>query len=267
MIDTRTGNVITSHSPQAVALYREAVDLILGSESGAAETLDKALMLNQGFALAAAARYCVAKDVGESDAGIYRELAQRTALHASDWEREHIDVLIGLLDEPAASLTKARAYIDLTPGDLLVVSQLSGYLFFYGGPTKLEAVLKLFESVEGALANDWAFLARLGFAASEAALHKRGRDLIERAMELRPQALIPFMVWHMCFTIAEQKKSRQRCCGTGSRSTRAPPARDKCTGMCNGILPWPSFRSVNMRLRCSVIWSFVLHKPQHAALS
>jgi tetratricopeptide (TPR) repeat protein len=110
-------------------------------------------------------------------------------MSATDWEREHIDVLIGLIDLPDATLAKAQAYIDSTPNDLLVISQLTGYLFFYGGPKKLDAVLKVFESVEQALGNDWAYLARLGFAASEAGQRQRGRELIERALEIRPQAL------------------------------------------------------------------------------
>lgn len=189
MFETRTGNRLSSESSEAANHYQEAVDLILGSESGAAETLDKALELDKDFALAAAARYYVAQDVGEPDAKIYRELAERAALNATDWEREHIDVLIGLIDLPDATLAKALAYIETTPADLLVISQLTGNLFFYGGPNKLDAVLNVFESVEEALGNDWAYLARLGFAASEAGQRKRGRELIERALDIRPQAL------------------------------------------------------------------------------
>ena len=44
MIEVRTGNKLTSASSEAVSLYQEAVDLILGSESGAAETLDHDMM-------------------------------------------------------------------------------------------------------------------------------------------------------------------------------------------------------------------------------
>lgn len=55
MFDTRTGNKLSSASSEAVGLYQEGVDLILGSESNAAETLDKALQLDKDFALAAAA--------------------------------------------------------------------------------------------------------------------------------------------------------------------------------------------------------------------
>ena len=189
MYETRTGNKLSSDSPEAVNLYQEAVDLILGSESRAAETLDKALALDKHFALAAAARYYVAQDIGEADAGVYRERARRAASNATDWEREHVDVLIGLIDQPGTTQARAQAYIESTPGDLLVISQLTGNLFFYGGSTKLAAVLGVFESVEEVLGNDWAFLARLGFAASEAGQRTRGRELIERALEIRPQAL------------------------------------------------------------------------------
>jgi len=189
MFETRTGHRLSSQSAEAADLYQLALDLILGSESGAAETLDRALALDKDFALAAAARYYVAQDVGDTDAKSFRELAERAALNATDWEREHVDVLIGLIDRPDATLAKAQAYIDSTPNDLLVISQLTGNLFFYGGPNKREAVLNVFESVEHAFDNDWAYLARLGFAASEAGQRRRGRELIEQALEIRPQAL------------------------------------------------------------------------------
>lgn len=189
MLETRTGNTLTCHSFEAANLYQDAVDLILGSESGAAETLDKALELDKDFALAAAARYYVAQDTGEPDAHVYRELAAQTSLNVSDWEREHINMLIGLIDQPSATQAKALAYIETTPADLLVIAKLTGNMFFYDGPKKLETVLNVFESVEGALGNDWAFLARLGFAASEAGQYTRGRSLLERALAIRPQSL------------------------------------------------------------------------------
>ena len=122
MFETRTGNTLSSHSSEAADLYQEAVDLILGSESGAAETLNRALELDKDFALAAAARYYVAQDVGEPDSKDYRELAERAALNATDWEREHIDVLIGLIDLPEATLAKAHAYINSTPKNMFATS-------------------------------------------------------------------------------------------------------------------------------------------------
>ena len=189
MFEPRTGNPLTSQSAEAVRLYNEAIDLILGSQSGAARTLDAALELDGGFAMAAAARYFVEKDGQGPDPGRYRTMTMDSVSGASPWERGHIATLLGLIDEASNTLDKARTYVEKTPGDLFVISQLSGYLFFYGGANKLSAVLELLESVAGELANDWACLARLGFAASEAGDHLRGRELIERALLIRPQSL------------------------------------------------------------------------------
>jgi len=189
MLEARTGNALSSDSCEAARLYQGAVDLILGSESGAAEMLDKALELDSNFALAAAARYYVAQDIGEPESEVYRELAKQASSNATAWEREHIDVLIGLIDQPSATKARALAYIETTPADLLVISQLTGNMFFYDGPRKLETVLNVFESVEHACGDDWAFIARLGFAASEAGQRKRGRELLERAFRIRPQSL------------------------------------------------------------------------------
>ncbi|MGD2129536.1 MAG: hypothetical protein PVJ17_09545, partial [Lysobacterales bacterium] len=189
MIEARTGNELSSQSPEAVALYNEAIDLILGSQTGAAGALDAALEADRQFALAAAARYFLEKDGGGADADRYRALAKDSAITASGWEREHIEILFGLIEEAGNTVDKARDYVARTPGDLFVVSQLAGYLFFYGGPTKLNAVLELLESVGPALEDDWAYLARLGFAASEAGDRVRGRELINRALSIRPQSL------------------------------------------------------------------------------
>ncbi|WP_317932761.1 hypothetical protein [Halioxenophilus sp. WMMB6] len=189
MLEARTGNKITCPSADAVRLYQTGVDLLLGSESGAGETLDRALALDGNFALAAAARYCVAKDIGEPNAVRFREQALAALAVASDWERQHCELLIGLVDQPAAVRKAVEAYVAKQPADLLIIAQLVGYLFFFDGPQKLTSVLALLESVEAALTNDWAFLARLGFAASEAGQHQRGRAALERALAIRPQSL------------------------------------------------------------------------------
>jgi len=189
MLDARSGKPLSTASTEAAQLYLQGVDLILGSESGAAAALDQALALDSNFAVAAAARYYVAKDTGESGAQVHRERAQQSLGQASAWERQHVELVIGMIDQPSAIQEKVHNYINTTPTDLLVISQLAGYTIFFGGPSKLERVLKLLESVEGALMHDWAYLARLGFAASEAGQRERGRKLLERALALRPQAL------------------------------------------------------------------------------
>jgi hypothetical protein len=43
MLETRTGNTRSSEFSEAANLYKQAVDLILGSETGAAEALERSI--------------------------------------------------------------------------------------------------------------------------------------------------------------------------------------------------------------------------------
>ncbi len=189
MKEVRTNQALTCASGEAALLYQEAVDRILASQGGAAGRLDQALALDPGFALAAVARYLVARDARDPEAARFRSQAGEAAAMASAWEKRHVDVLVALADQPSGAVDIARSHIEKTPGDLLVVSQLSSYLFFYGGPEKRRMVLELLESVGHALENDWAYLARLGFAASECGDRRRGRALLQRALDAKPDAL------------------------------------------------------------------------------
>lgn len=189
MNEARSNQPLSCASQEAAQLYQEGVDRILASQGGAAERLDRALALDPNFALAAVARYLVARDARDPEAARFRALAEVAATRATEWERRHVDVLVALAERPAEAVEVARSHIERVPGDLLVITQLSGYLFFYGGPSKQLALLELLESVAETLEADWAYLARLGFAASEAGDRRRGRTLLERALDARPEAL------------------------------------------------------------------------------
>ncbi|WP_432695998.1 tetratricopeptide repeat protein [Marinobacterium sp. YM272] len=189
MNNPRTGMALTTDSEQAAQDYLDAVDRILGSESGARELLDRALEQDPNFALAWVARYMLAKDGNDPAAEDFRVKAQAQAEQAAPWEQVHTEVLIGLLADPYGNLQQTEAYVAANPADLLIISQLSGYLIFYGGPEKLTRVLNILKASEETLADDWAFLARLGFAISEAGDPAQGRKIQERALQLRPQSL------------------------------------------------------------------------------
>ena len=207
MIDARAGQPLTTESPEAAEQYQQAVDRILGSESGAAEALDRALELDSTFAVALAARYMLAKDARSTDAALFKERALLAAEAAQPWEREHIRALFALLEDPYASLAATEAYIAASPRDLLVISQLCGYLIFYGGERKLGRVLSIMESVDPGLQDDWACLARLGFAASEAGDQARGRVLVERALLQRPQA--PYVIHSYAHVLHDQGRPEE----------------------------------------------------------
>src|SRR6516162_3372720 len=207
MIDARTGQSLTTGSLEAAEQYQLAVDRILGSETGVAEALDRALALDSNLALALAARYMLAKDAKSADADVFKERALMAAEAALPWERAHVLALFALLEDPYSSLAATEAYIASNPSDLLVISQLCGYLIFYGGARKLERVLSVMESVDSSLHDDWACLARLGFAASEAGDRNRGRVLVERALRQRPQA--PYVIHGYAHVLHDQGKPEE----------------------------------------------------------
>jgi hypothetical protein len=207
VIDARSGQALTSGSLEAAEQYQLAVDRILGSETGAAETLDRALALDSNFALALAARYMLAKDAKSAGADVFKERARTAAEATLPWERAHILALFALLADPYANLAAIEAYVAGNPSDLLVISQLCGYLIFYGGARKLERVLSIMEAVDPSLHDDWACLARLGFAASEAGDRNRGRVLVERALRQRPQA--PYVIHAYAHVLHDQGKPEE----------------------------------------------------------
>jgi len=137
--------------------------------------------------------------------------SKRRALKAAEtalpWERAHILALFALLQDPYTNLAATEAYIAGNPSDLLVISQLCGYLIFYGGARKLERVLSIMESVDPRLHDDWACLARLGFAASETGDRDRGRALVERALRQRPQA--PYIIHSYAHVLHDQGKPEE----------------------------------------------------------
>lgn len=207
MIDARFGKPLTTGSKEAAEQYQLAVDRILGAETGTAEALDLALGLDGNFALALAARYMLAKDARSADAGLFKQRALTAAEAALPWERAHISALLALLEDPYGNLAATEAYVAANPRDLLVISQLCGYLIFYGGVRKLERVLRIMESVDPGLHDDWACLARLGFAASEAGDQGRGRALVERALQQRPQA--PYVIHSYAHVLHDQGRPEE----------------------------------------------------------
>lgn len=207
MIDARTGLSFTTVSTEATEQYQLAVDHILGSETGAAEALDRALALDGNFAMALAARCMLARDAKAADADALKNRSLLAAEAALPWERAHILALFALLDDPVSNLTATEVYVAGHPGDLLVVSQLCGYLIFYGGARKLERVLSIMESANRSLHDDWACLARLGFATSEAGDRNRGRALVEQALRQRPQA--PYNIHSYAHVLHDQGKPEE----------------------------------------------------------
>jgi tetratricopeptide (TPR) repeat protein len=149
----------------------------------------------------------LAKDSNSAGADVFKERALMAAEAARPWERAHVFALFAVLEDPYTNIAATEAYIAANPTDLLIISQLCGYLIFYGGARKLERVLSIMESVDASLHDDWACLARLGFAASEAGDRNRGRALVERALRQRPQA--PYVIHSYAHVLHDHGKPEE----------------------------------------------------------
>lgn len=183
----RRGLPITCRSSQAAELYRTAEHRILHSLDGVAELLDRALALEPSFVLADVAREAFALGNRVADWTGLAARCERQEIHA--WERGHVDALLALASGAPDAEEIARAHLREVPEDLLVLSSLASHLFFCGGPRKRLVVLELYESVAAELGDEPAFLARLGFAASEIGQHDRGRALLDEALRGEPRSL------------------------------------------------------------------------------
>jgi len=189
MRDPRTGKRFSARSTLAGEAYALAVDRILGSESGVLEALEESIAQDPRFCMALAARYMLAKEQDEQDAADYRLRALAALEDSEEWERAHIGALFLFLDDPSKNLAATEHYVSIFGYDLVVISQFCDYLTFYGGASKLERVQRILEAADSRLKTDWAYLARLGFAVSEAGDSARGLAIVERALEQRTSSL------------------------------------------------------------------------------
>lgn len=208
MRDPRTGKRFSARSTVAGEAYALAVDRILGSESGVLEALDTSLSNDPRFCMALAARYMLAKQRAEVDAEDYRLRALAALEDSEEWERSHISALFLFLDDPNKNLAATENYVSIFGYDLLVIAQLCTYLIAHGGATKFQRVQHILESADSRMKTDWAYLARLGFAVSEAGDGARGLAIVERALEQRTSSLY---VIHAYAHVLHGQHSPERC--------------------------------------------------------
>ena len=188
-MQNRLGLSITCTSTDAAQAYREAEARTQAALGGAAALLDHALSIDPDFALANVARYELALDAQDENADAWRARALEAQDRVSPWERGHIRAVLAACAGDDDAVALAREQLATTPLDLSVLAKLSGHLFFHGGAGKRAALLSELENVAPHYGDDWAFLARHGFAASEAGDRDRGRELLDRSLSENSDSL------------------------------------------------------------------------------
>ncbi|NUT84892.1 tetratricopeptide repeat protein [Pseudomonas corrugata] len=183
---------LSTTSDVAAEYYRSGVDLLLSLWPGAAETLEAAISVDPDFALAHAARarlHAVRAETREAKARIARamELAQA---NGTERERSHVQVLWFAIDgQPTKALAGALQHADRWPLDTVILSLplgAFGLFAFSGMADHDQARVELCERhARHFPENDWWFLTYRGWAHGENGEVALGRELTQRALELR----------------------------------------------------------------------------------
>jgi hypothetical protein len=188
----RRGLPLWTTSDLAAERYREGVDLLLAAWPGAAEALEEAIAADPDFALAHAARarlHAIRAEPAKARARI-ATAADLVAERGTERERSHVEILsLAIHGQSPKALERALAHADTWPRDVLILSLLLGAfgLFAFSGMADhdqarvdlCERHARHFEP------DDWWFLNYQGWAHAENGAVALGRDLVQRAYDLR----------------------------------------------------------------------------------
>lgn len=188
----RFGLPVTCDAPAAVALYVEAVDLLLSANDGAEARLDEALRLAPDFALAHAARARLLQMYARpAEAKAAAGAARQAAARLGDRERGHVECVALLIDGRGGdALAAVERHAANFPRDALPLSLalgVYGLLGFSGRADHHAAQRALLERIAGDWGDDWWFLTYLGWARVEAGAPAQGVPLLDRALEGNPR--------------------------------------------------------------------------------
>jgi hypothetical protein len=188
----RRGLPLSTTSDLAAERYRHGVDLLLSAWPGAAEVLDEAIAADPDFALAHAARarlHAVRAEPAQARARI-AAAAEHAARRGTERERSHVEVLsLAIHGLSAEALERALTHADTWPRDALILSLplgAFGLFAFSGMADHDQARVSLCERHARHFgADDWWFLTYQGWAHVENGAMALGRDLVQRAYDLR----------------------------------------------------------------------------------
>jgi hypothetical protein len=201
---------LTTSSDRAAAFYRDGVDCMLSAWFGADAAFDRAISEDPDFALPHVARARIHQmnmEIAEARAGAAR--ARELAAAASPRERRHVEIIAATIEgQPKAATSGAEQHLEEFPRDVLILSLLLGAFGLYafsGRPDHDAARVAICQRHAPHYGgDDWWFLSYLGWSHVEAGNAAAGRELIERALAIRPaNANAAHSLSHALFELGE----------------------------------------------------------------
>lgn len=183
---------ISTNSSAAAKAYREGMDLLLSLWPGALEALDRAVLQDPDFALAHAARarlHAIHARPSEAKVGIAHSESLVTR-NGTERERSHVGVLsLAINGRAKKALAATLNHVHQWPQDVLILALplgAFGLFAFSGMANHDQARVDLCERyARHFAADDWWFLTYRGWAHAENGNFQLGRQLTQRALELR----------------------------------------------------------------------------------
>ena len=193
MLTDRYGNQLSTSSEDARDAYVEAIDRMLAGDGDVEGPLAAAVAADQEFALAhvATARQHHLMARGK-EARATIEVARELARTASAREQRHTEIYAAIISgQVPKSLELTKAHLAEHPRDAFVVAPASGVfgsIGFSGRIDRTQEQLDFIAPLADDYGDDWWYLTAHAFALGEVGDWAKGRELAERALELRPDS-------------------------------------------------------------------------------
>lgn len=187
----RYGLVLTTSSREAAQLYAEGVDLLLESSYGAEECLQRAIAMDEDFALAHAALSLLQMVLTSGEAQASAARAQRLVRNATLREQRHVEgISLFVHGQAAQALDIILEVLAQTPRDAVLMRVANRILQLgcsgAGAPDFPQRFHALLHSLAPSYGDDWAFLSHYAFAHHEVGQLDEALELAERSLALRP---------------------------------------------------------------------------------
>lgn len=186
------GLELSTESAAAAQAYCDGTDLLLSLWPGAAESLNHAITLDPGFALAHAAlarQHAICARLSQARSAI-AQAETLVLLSGTERERSHVKTLaLAIRGQSSQALAAATGHLERWPRDVLIFGLplgAFGLLAFSGMPDHDQARVALCERYAAHFSEtDWWFLTYRGWSHAENGNLAYGRALTEQALELR----------------------------------------------------------------------------------
>jgi tetratricopeptide (TPR) repeat protein len=186
----RYGLPLSSHSAAAVDAYIAGVDHVLALTAGADEALQSALVADEGFAMAHAARALFLQLQGKpQDAAESSARARSLMDGVTEREQRHIEAVAATVGgEMGRADELITEQLAVYPRDALILRQAAFAISFSGAMHPREQLLDLLERVAPAYGDDWFFLSLHAMALQDVNRLEEARRLADRALVQRPRS-------------------------------------------------------------------------------